>query len=292
MDKKVLVIAADGQLGRLVQERCEGYTQIDFRYTTMDDLDITKVDALEKMVKSQSWDFIINCSAYTAVDAAEDNQELCYAINKEAVSKLGRFSAEVGAKVIHVSTDYVFDGTSNVPYVESEQINPVSVYGKSKAEGEILLLEKNPQSMIIRTSWLYSELPNNFYQTMMGLGQARKELNVVFDQVGTPTYGGDLADAILNIVDSVLNRKHEFVPGIYHYSNEGVTSWYDFAIAIFEMTGINCLVSPVKSEMFPTKASRPAFSVLDKTKIKQTYQLSIPHWRASLSKMIETNFKK
>lgn len=292
MDNKVLVIAADGQLGRLVKERCEEYKQIDFHFTTLVELDVTDVDGLKKMIKSQPWDFIVNCSAYTAVDAAEDNQELCYAINKEAVSNLGRLSAEVGAKVIHVSTDYVFDGTSNVPYVESEQINPVSVYGKSKAEGEVLLLENNPQSLIIRTSWLYSELPNNFYQTMVSLGQARKELNVVFDQIGTPTYGGDLADAILNIVDSVLNRKHEFVSGVYHYSNEGVTSWYDFAIAIFEMTGINCLVSPVKSDMFPTKAIRPAFSVLDKSKIKQIYQLNIPHWRASLSKMIDANYKK
>src|SRR5690554_5210048 len=222
MDNKVLVIAADGQLGRLVKERCEGYTQIDIRFTTLDDLDVTKADALEKMVKSQHWDFIINCSAYTAVDAAEDNQENCYAINKEAVSNLGRFSAEVGAKVIHVSTDYVFDGTSNVPYAESVEINPVSVYGKSKAEGEILLLENNPQSLIIRTSWLYSELPNNFYQTMVSLGQSRDELNVVFDQIGTPTYGGDLADAILYIVDEVINGKQKFVPGIYHYSNEGV----------------------------------------------------------------------
>lgn len=291
MDKKVLVIAADGQLGRLVQERCAGYTQIDFRFTTLDDLDVTKADALEKMVKSQHWDFIINCSAYTAVDAAEDNQEICYAINKEAVSNLGRFSAEVGAKVIHVSTDYVFDGTSNVPYAESVEINPVSVYGKSKAEGEIFLLENNPQSLIIRTSWLYSELPNNFYQTMVGLGQSRDELNVVFDQIGTPTYGGDLADALLYIVDEVINGKQKFVPGIYHYSNEGVTSWYDFALAIFEMTGINCLVSPVTSDMFPAKATRPAFSVLDKTKIKQTYQLSIPHWRASLRMMIDANFQ-
>jgi dTDP-4-dehydrorhamnose reductase len=256
----------------------------------LDDLDVTKVDALEKMVKSQPWDFIINCSAYTAVDAAEDNQEICYAINKEAVSNLGRFSAEVGAKVIHVSTDYVFDGTSNVPYAESVEINPGSVYGKSKAEGEILLLENNPQSLIVRTSWLYSELPNNFYQTMVSLGQAREKLNVVFDQIGTPTYGGDLADALLYIVDEVIKGKQKFVPGIYHYSNEGVTSWYDFAIAIFEMTGINCLVSPVKSDMFPTKATRPAFSVLDKTKIKQTYQLRIPHWRASLRKMIDANF--
>lgn len=154
------------------------------------------------------------------------------------------------------------------------------------------MLENNPQSLIIRTSWLYSELPNNFYQTMVSLGQGRDELNVVFDQIGTPTYGGDLAADILSIVDGVIKGKQKFVPGVYHYSNEGVTSWYDFAIAIFEYTGIKCLVSPVKSDMFPTKASRPAFSVLDKSKIKQVYQLRIPHWRASLRKMIDTNFEK
>ncbi|GAO31488.1 dTDP-4-dehydrorhamnose reductase [Geofilum rubicundum] len=292
MEYKVLVIAADGQLGRLVRERCEGYKQIDFHFTTIDELDVTNVDVLEKIVKGQSWDFVINCSAYTAVDAAEDNQEICYAINKQAVANLGRFSAEIGAKVIHVSTDYVFDGTSNVPYAEEQEINPVSVYGKSKADGEVLLLENNPQTVIIRTSWLYSELPNNFYQTMVGLGKVRGELNVVFDQIGTPTYGGDLADAILDIVDRVLIMKQDFVPGVYHYSNEGVTSWYDFAIAIFELTGINCLVSPVKSDMFPTKASRPAYSVMDKTKIKQTYQIRIPHWRSSLAKMIDANYKR
>lgn len=292
MDNKVLVIAADGQLGRLVKERCEVYKRIDFHFITLEELDVTNVDALEEIVKSQPWDFIVNCSAYTAVDSAEDNQELCYAINKKAVSNLGQFSAEIGAKIIHVSTDYVFDGTSSVPYAESEQINPVSVYGKSKAEGEAILLENNPQSLIIRTSWLYSELPNNFYQTMVSLGQGRDELNVVFDQIGTPTYGGDLAADILSIVDGVIKGKQKFVPGVYHYSNEGVTSWYDFAIAIFEYTGIKCLVSPVKSDMFPTKASRPAFSVLDKSKIKQVYQLRIPHWRASLRKMIDTNFEK
>lgn len=194
--------------------------------------------------------------------------------------------------MIHVSTDYVFDGSACRPYSEEDTPNPVSVYGQSKLEGEQLLIEQNPSSIIIRTSWLYSELPNNFYQTMCRLGTTRDELSVVFDQVGTPTYGGDLADAILVIVSKVLSDEKLFVPGVYHYSNEGVTSWFDFALSIFEFTGINCRVRPVTSDLFPTKASRPAYSVLNKRLIKETFDLEIPHWRVSLKAMIEKHFTK
>ena len=285
----LLVIAADGQLGQLIKRHAESLKLFNFDYTTIKDLDVTDFALLENVVKSKKWDFIINCSAYTAVDGAEDHEDLAYLINRDAVANIGEFSAEVGAKVVHISTDYVFDGTACLPYNEEVLPNPVSVYGKSKLEGEKLLLQNNSESMIIRTSWLYSELPNNFYQTMCRLGRSRDELAVVFDQVGTPTYGGDLADAILNIVSKVLLGHKLFVPGVYHYSNEGVASWYDFALAIFEMTGISCQVLPVKSDLFPTKASRPAFSVMDKTKIKDTYNLSIPYWRDSLAKMINCN---
>ena len=288
---QVLVIAADGQLGSLIRERSEKVGGIDFSYTTLDDLDVTNKVALEEVFSSKKWDLFINCSAFTAVDAAEDDQALAYAINRDAVGEIGRLSAEIGARVIHVSTDYVFDGSACRPYSEEDTPNPVSVYGQSKLEGEQLLIEQNPSSIIIRTSWLYSELPNNFYQTMCRLGADRDELSVVFDQVGTPTYGGDLADAILGIVVKVLGDAKAFVPGVYHFSNEGVTSWYDFALAIFEFTGIDCSVNSVTSELFPTKASRPAYSVLNKQKIKESYGLKIPHWRNSLEKMIKEYYK-
>ena len=289
---QVLVIAADGQLGSLIRERSEKVDGIGFSYTTLNDLDVTNKVALEEVFSSKKWDLVINCSAYTAVDAAEDDQALAYAINRDAVGEIGRLSAEIGARVIHVSTDYVFDGSACLPYSEEDTPNPVSVYGQSKLEGEQLLLEQNPSSIIIRTSWLYSELSNNFYQTMCRLGTDRDELSVVFDQVGTPTYGGDLADAILAIVSKVLSDEKLFVPGVYHYSNEGVTSWFDFALSIFEFAGINCRVRPVTSDLFPTKASRPAYSVLNKRLIKETFDLEIPHWRVSLKAMIEKHFTK
>lgn len=282
----VLVIAADGQLGGLIKKRAYNYCDLDFAFTEICDLDVTDRTALEKVVTSKYWDFIINCSAYTAVDGAEDHEDFAYLINRDAVGMIGSYANQIGTKVIHISTDYVFDGTACFPYNEEVLPNPVSVYGISKLEGEKLLLQNNPESMIIRTSWLYSELPNNFYQTICHLGRSRDEITVVFDQVGTPTYGGDLADAILNIVSKALLDQKLFVPGVYHFSNEGVASWYDFALAIIEMTGISCHVLPVKSEKFPTKASRPAYSVMDKTKIKDTYNLSIPYWRDSLVKMI------
>jgi dTDP-4-dehydrorhamnose reductase len=289
---QVLVIAADGQLGSLIRERSEKVDGIGFSYTTLNDLDVTNKVALEEVFFSKKWDLVINCSAYTSVDAAEDNLALAYAINRDAVSEIGRLSAEIGARVIHVSTDYVFDGSACRPYSEEDTPNPVSVYGQSKLEGEQLLIEHNPSSIIVRTSWLYSELPNNFYQTMCRLGAERDELSVVFDQVGTPTYGGDLADAILAIVLKVLSDEKLFVPGVYHYSNEGVTSWFDFALSIFEFAGINCRVRPVTSDLFPTKASRPAYSVLNKRLIKETFDLEIPHWRVSLKAMIEKHFTK
>src|SRR5690554_6285169 len=289
---QVLVVAADGQLGSLVRGRSEKVSGIGFSYTTLNDLDVTNKVALAEVFSLKKCDLVVNCSAYTAVDAAEENQALAYAINRDAVSEIGRLSAGIGAKVIHVSTDYVFDGSACRPYSEEDSPNPVSVYGKSKLEGEQMLLEQNSSSIIIRTSWLYSELPNNFYQTMCRLGTTRDELSVVFDQVGTPTYGGDLADAILVIVSKVLSDEKLFVPGVYHYSNEGVTSWFDFALSIFEFTGIKCKVLSVTSDLFPTKASRPAYSVLNKRLIKETFDLEIPHWRVSLKAMIEKHFTK
>ena len=222
----------------------------------------------------------MNCAAYTAVDKAEEEEALCLRINRDAVRNLGEAARAAGARMVHVSTDYVFDGTNYLPYVETDKTCPASVYGRTKLAGEQALQEVCPDAVIIRTAWLYSEFGTNFVKTMLRLGNEREQLSVVFDQIGSPTYAGDLAAAIL----AVLVRAEEgaFVPGIYHFSNEGVCSWYDFAVKIMELGNAPCHVLPIESKDYPAKAARPHFSVLNKAKIKTTYRISIPHWEASL----------
>ena len=284
--KTIIVTGANGQLGNSVRQWAEKYPQYIFVYTDIDTLDICDATAVKSFVKEKGADYIINCAAYTAVDKAEDDETLCARINQEAVQNLGEAAQEVGAKVIHVSTDYVFDGTNHVPYVETDATCPASVYGRTKLAGEQALLKVCPESsVIIRTAWLYSEFGNNFVKTMLRLGSEREQLLVVFDQVGSPTYAGDLAAAILTVLEQA--EKGGFVPGVYHFSNEGVCSRYDFAVKIMELGGKTCQVAPIESKEYPAKANRPHYSVLNKAKIKTTYQVVVPHWETSLRKCIE-----
>jgi dTDP-4-dehydrorhamnose reductase len=283
--KNVLVTGANGQLGHSIRQLASAYPQYTFLFTDVDTLDICDATAVNTFVKEQSIHYILNCAAYTAVDRAEDDEFLCQRINCDAVRNLGVAATAVGAKVIHVSTDYVFDGTHHTPYMETDETCPASVYGRTKLAGEQALFAVCPDAVVIRTAWLYSEFGNNFVKTMLRLGSEREQLNVVFDQVGSPTYAGDLACAMLTVLEQA--EKDIFVAGIYHYSNEGVCSWYDFAVKIMELGRRNCHVSPIESKDYPAKANRPHFSVLNKAKIKKTYQVSVPHWEESLRKCIE-----
>ena len=285
LEKNILVTGANGQLGSELKHATQGKDNFRFYFTDVDTLDITDREALDKFIQQNHIKYIINCAAYTAVDKAEDDEELCYKINRDAVENIAHAAVNHGAKVIHVSTDYVFDGTKTTPYVESDAVCPKSVYGRSKQEGEAILTEVCPESIIIRTAWLYSVYGNNFVKTMIRLGQERDALNVVADQTGTPTNAADLAQAITYILD--YSESNGFENGIYHYSNEGVTTWYDFTLAIHQDAGITtCKVSPITTDQYPTRASRPQYSVLDKTKIKETFGLAIPLWKDSLARCI------
>lgn len=278
--KTILVTGANGQLGNSLRLLADRYAGFNFLFTDVDTLDITDPAAVKAMVKDNQVNYIINCAAYTAVDKAEDDEALCRRINTYAVGVLGEAAREAGARMIHVSTDYVFSGTSYRPYKETDDTRPVSAYGRTKLAGEEALREVCPDAVIIRTAWLYSEYGNNFVKTVLRLGKERDELRFVFDQVGSPTYAGDLAAAILSVV--AAGEKDAFVPGIYHFSNEGVCSWYDFTVKILEIAGIDCRVFPIETKDYPTKAVRPPYSVLNKSKIKDTYSLAIPHWESSL----------
>ena len=285
--KNILVTGAYGQLGNEVRILSANYPEYNFMFTDVDSLDICDKDELIDFVTGNDIRYIINCAAYTAVDKAEDDAELCEKINATAVKNLGLAAAEAGAGIIHVSTDYVFDGTSCRPYTEDMPTKPCSVYGKTKLKGEKNLLKACPNAIIIRTAWLYSPFGNNFVKTMIKLGSERESLNVIFDQVGTPTYAEDLADAILKAMDQTINTDHD-KGGVYHFSNEGVCSWYDFTIKIHEIAGIKtCKVNPIETKDYPTKAARPHYSVLNKTKIKQAFNITIPHWEASLKNCIK-----
>jgi len=287
MPKTILVTGSNGQLGSELQVLSNEHFEYNFTFTERKELDLTSSTSIENFFKEKHFDVIINCAAYTAVDKAESDEEIAYAINHKAVKTLAQIAKEKNISLIHISTDYVFDGSNFKPYTEDEPTNPQSIYGSSKLAGEEALQSINPKnSLIIRTSWVYSSFGNNFVKTMLRLGKEREELGVIFDQVGTPTYARDLAQAILDIIQNSKSNIQNSVE-IYHYSNEGVCSWYDFAIAIFEMQSITCHVNPIETKAYPTPAKRPHYSLLNKAKIKENYTLTIPYWRDSLRQALQ-----
>lgn len=278
----ILVTGCNGQLGNEIRLLASSHPEHTFHFTDVAELDITQPDAIRTFVAQNSIALTINCAAFTAVDKAESQEALCDRLNHVAPGYLAEVMHSAGGSLIHISTDYVFNGTAHVPYKEDDAPCPDSVYGRTKLAGEQAVLAACPQAVIMRTAWLYSSFGGNFVKTMLRLGREKTELGVVADQIGTPTYARDLAAALLAIVD------HGLVPGIYHYSNEGVTSWYDFARAIHREAGLTtCHVRPLHTEEYPTPARRPHFSVLDKSKIKQTYGISVPWWEDSLRECIE-----
>ena len=278
----ILLTGCNGQLGNEIQLLEKDYGQHRFFNTDVAELDITNQLAVADFVGRNGIDGIINCAAYTAVDKAEDNKELCTTLNTVAPAYLAAAVEKRGGWIVQVSTDYVFNGKAHKPYMETDTPSPDSVYGSTKLAGELGVQKFCKRAMVIRTAWLYSTFGNNFVKTMIRLGKERAELGVVFDQIGTPTYAGDLAKAIMTAVEKGIK------PGVYHFSNEGVTSWYDFTKAIHRIAGITtCKVRPIHTSEYPTPANRPHFSVLDKTKIKETYDMEIPYWEESLHKCIE-----
>ncbi len=278
---KLLITGANGQLGNEIRVLSQQYPQVLFFFTDVETLDITDIKAVEEFVVTNEISHIINCAAYTAVDKAEDDEATATLVNVDAVRNLATVSADHKIKFLNVSTDYVFDGTSFVPYTEDMPVCPTNVYGRTKLAGEQEIEKIYPESITIRTSWLYSSFGNNFVKTMLNLGRSRDELNVIFDQVGTPTYAADLADAILTIVS-----QREWVSGIYHFSNEGVCSWYDFTKTIHEIAEISCNVMPIESSAYAVRTPRPHYSVLNKSKIKSTFDIKIPYWVDSLRRCI------
>lgn len=279
--KNILITGCNGQLGNEMQLQAAKNTQYNYFFTDVAELDITNRDAVMSFVKDNEIDCIVNCAAYTAVDKAEENEELANLLNNIAPGYLAEAVETRGGALIQISTDYVFDGTAHIPYKETESTCPNSVYGRTKLAGEQNAQAHCKNTVIIRTAWLYSTFGNNFVKTMIRLGKEKEQLGVIFDQIGTPTYAGDLADAIMTVINKGI------VPGVYHFSNEGTISWYDFTKAIHRIAGINtCKVNPLHSEEYPTPAARPHYSVLDKTKIKQTYGIEVPYWEDSLAECI------
>lgn len=275
----ILVTGSNGQLGSELKKKAQLINNASIDFTDVDVLDITNADALHSFCSSKKYNYFINCAAYTAVDKAETETELAKKVNVEASRNLATEAAACGAFLIHVSTDYVFSGKNYLPYKEDDPISPQSVYGRTKADGEAEVL-KYPNSIVLRTSWLYSSFGNNFVKTMLRLTKEREQLSVIFDQIGSPTYAGDLAKAIVEIVN--YQEEHETKPGIYHFSNEGVCSWYDFAKEIAELSGAKAKITPIESKDYPSPVQRPHYSVLNKSKIKSTFGISIPHWKNSL----------
>jgi dTDP-4-dehydrorhamnose reductase len=277
----ILVTGAKGQLGASIGNIISDTDNAKYFFSDIDTLDISNKTAIETFVIENNIELIINCAAYTAVDRAEDDTVLCEKINFLAVKNIAEVASMHNIKVIHISTDYVFDGTGDIPYKENDETNPASVYGITKLKGEKVLMETLNDAVIIRTSWLYSETGNNFVKTMLRLGKERAEMGIVADQTGSPTYAHDLALAIKAIFTSA-----HFVPGIYHYCNKGACTWFEFTKAIFEIAGISCNVKSLKTSEYSTKAKRPAYSVLDTSKIQYIYNVEIPEWIESLKKCL------
>ena len=277
--KNILVTGAKGQLGQALQSISDRYPDFSLLITDREELDITNAAAVNDFFEQNNVYAVVNCAAYTAVDKAEQDEEAAFQLNFQAPLILAEAAAQHNCGFIHISTDYVFDGCNCRPYTETDETSPQSIYGSSKLRGEATVLGIHPNAVVLRTSWLYSRYGVNFALRMQQLMQEKESLNVVFDQTGTPTYAPDLAAAIFTILEQPADGKG----GIYHYSNEGVASWYDFAVAIKGITGASCAVYPVTSDQYPTPAQRPAYSVLNKQKIKSVFGISIPYWKDSLA---------
>jgi dTDP-4-dehydrorhamnose reductase len=285
--QNILVTGANGQLGQAIKLIAGNYPAFNFIYTDYQELDITNASAIAEFFSQQTIHACINCAAYTAVDKAEAEEEKAFQLNFEAALNLAEACLQHSAQLVHISTDYVFDGRYYRPYTESDEASPQSIYGASKLRGEAAALGANPDTVVIRTSWLYSQFGVNFVKRMTELMQERPSLNVVFDQVGSPTYAVDLAQVILQVLVQRQENPETAIGGVYHYSNEGVTSWYDFAVTIKELTGSACEISPITSDQYPTPAQRPAYSVLNKQKIRETFGIKIPYWRDSLQQCLK-----
>ena len=278
----ILVTGANGQLGNEMRTVSKNSSN-KYIFTDVAELDITGIEAVRNMAKAENIDIIVNCAAYTNVDKAEDDEPFADLLNNKSVENLAIVAKEVDATLIHISTDYVFQGDKCIPCCEDWETNPLGVYGKTKLAGEQSLINSGCKYIIFRTAWLYSPHGKNFVKTMQNLTSAKDNLKVVFDQVGTPTYAADLAQLIFYVIETDQYNKQ----GIYHYSNEGVCSWYDFAVEIATLSGNTCDIQPCHSEEFPSKVKRPHFSVLDKTKVKETFGVKVPYWKDSLKKCIE-----
>lgn len=286
MNSKILVTGANGQLGNELRRICKNFPGLEFIFTDVDMLDITNPDAVSVFMEASKPAIVVNCAAYTDVENAEDNAKMARKVNALAPQVLAAASAMQDTFLIHISTDYIFDGTKGAPYVEDDTPNPLSVYGSSKLEGEEKISSTFDNYLIIRTSWLYSEYGHNFVRKILDLSRDRDVIEVVDDQIGSPTYARDLANTIVDIIiKSILNPK-AYLPGIYNYANQGGCSWYEFAKEIVALSGNNCEVKPTSSDRFPSKAKRPAFSVLDTSKIRSSFAIGIPNWRDSLKECI------
>jgi dTDP-4-dehydrorhamnose reductase len=283
MPKQILVTGANGQLGQSVKEISEHYPNLAFTFVYRTELDITNQEEIIAYFKANQFDTVINCAAYTAVDLAESDVETARLVNATATKYLAEATAKQAIPFIHISTDYVFDGTVSTPRLETDQVNPIGVYGQTKLEGEEFALAINPQTIVIRTAWVYSKYAKNFVKTMLWLFNEKEEIGVINDQIGSPTNAVDLADAIAQILS-----KEKLVYGIYNFSNEGECSWFEFASKIKEISNSSIKINPIPTSAYPTPARRPAYSLLDKTKIKETYQISIPNWEESLKNELIT----
>lgn len=279
---RILVIGSNGQLASELKQIQNKYSNHQFLFTSQNDLDISDNKSIESIFKNFEPNYTINCAAYTAVDKAESDQESAFKINEKGVENLANHCRNENSYFIHISTDFVFDGKKSNPYTEDDKTNPLSIYGLSKLKGELAIQNSGCDYTIIRTSWLYSSFGNNFVKTMIRLGSERESLNVVADQIGSPTYCADLAMIILSQLENFPNHKNN----IYHYSNEGVASWYDFTYEILKISSLKCQINPIPTTDYPTPAVRPSFSVMDKSKIKRHFNITIPHWKESLASCI------
>lgn len=280
--KTILVTGANGQVGSELKYWSQKYDMFQYVFADRAALDIADKQQVNDLLAKYKFDYVINCAAYTAVDKAETEKELAFAINKNAAGYIAEACKTTGAKLIHISTDFIFDGTASAPLKEDDKVNPLGVYGASKWEGEELVASVLPEALIIRTSWVYSTYGNNFVKTILRLCRERDNLNVIYDQVGTPTYARDLAHFILEIL-----AEEKYKGGVYNYSNEGVCSWYDFAMAIRDFAGLKTAINPIETHQYPTPAARPKYSVLNKAKVKAAFGITIPYWRNSLYQCVE-----